>query len=116
MNCIDNECKHLYSYLGEYYCKLTKQEIPDDIDITQCKNFVQARTCINCIHSRETVYENGTIDDIEYRCRFQGKRWYMMIPIHITTILLTFRNAILENLKVFNKNMEVFNVITKKYQ
>ena len=74
MNCIDNECKHLYSYLGEYYCKLTKQEIPDDIDITQCNNFVQARTCINCIHSREIVYETGTIDDIEYRCRFQGEK------------------------------------------
>ena len=30
MNCINNECKHLYSYIGEYYCELTKKEIPDD--------------------------------------------------------------------------------------
>lgn len=74
MNCIDNECKHTYSYLGETYCELTKQEIPDNIDIIQCENFVQARTCISCKYSISTVYETGTIDDIEYRCPFQDKK------------------------------------------
>ena len=74
LNCIDNECKHLYSYIGEYYCELTKKEIPDDIDITQCDDFMQAHTCINCIHSIQTVYETGTIDDIEYRCPFQNRK------------------------------------------
>lgn len=74
MNCIDNECKHTYSVFGETCCKLTNQEIPDNIDVTQCKNFVQARTCVNCKHSIPTVYETGTIDDIEYRCPFQDKK------------------------------------------
>lgn len=74
MNCIDDDCKNLYSYFGELYCKLTKQEMPDDIDVTQCENFIQARTCINCKHSLKTVYETGTIDDIEYRCPFQDKK------------------------------------------
>ena len=48
MNCIDNACVHLYSDFGEPYCKLTHEEIPDDIDITQCENFIQAHTCLNC--------------------------------------------------------------------
>lgn len=74
MNCIDNECKNLYSYYGEWYCSLTKQEVPDGIDITECENFIQACTCINCKHSISTVYETGTIDDIEYRCPFQDKK------------------------------------------
>ena len=71
MNCIDNECKHFHIWEK---CSLTGAEIPDDIDITQCSNFLQARTCINCIHSVPTVYETGTIDDIEYRCPFQSNK------------------------------------------
>ena len=39
-NCIDNECKHLYSDCGELYCDLTKEEIPEDIDITGCNNYL----------------------------------------------------------------------------
>ena len=74
MNCIDNECKHLYAYMCELYCSLTAEEVPDDIDIVQCNNFVQARTCINCKHSQLEVYETGTIDDIEYRCPFQNNK------------------------------------------
>lgn len=75
MNCIDDECKYLlHTFEHEAYCSLLHQEIPDDIDITQCDNFVQARTCLNCVHSISTVYETGTIDDIEYRCPFQGKK------------------------------------------
>lgn len=78
MNCIDNECRHLSTGLvNGYYdniCGLTGNAIPDDIDITQCKNFQQAHTCIDCIHSRITIYETGTIDDIEYRCPFQNNK------------------------------------------
>ena len=82
MNCIDNECKHLYSETGEMFCELTHAEVPDDIDEIECKNFLQAHTCINCMHSKITVYETGTIDDIEYRCPFQNNKliyddsWY----------------------------------------
>ena len=72
MNCIDNECRHLYSELGESYCKLTGKEIPEDIDIIQCENYLQAHTCIDCIHAKVTIYEMGTIDDIQYRCPFQN--------------------------------------------
>lgn len=78
MNCIDNECRHLCTgFVNGYYdnvCALTGKAIPDDIDITQCENYQQAHTCIDCIHSRITIYETGTIDDIEYRCPFQNKK------------------------------------------
>lgn len=73
MNCIDNECKHLYAYMGELYCSLSNEEIPEDIE-TGCKFFTHARTCINCKHSKLEIYETGTIDDIEYRCPFQGNK------------------------------------------
>lgn len=75
MNCIDNECKHiLHTYDCESYCTFMQKEVPEDIDITQCDNFVQAKTCINCKHSKITVYETGIIDDIEYRCPFQNNK------------------------------------------
>ena len=75
MNCIDNECKYLlHTWDCEMYCSLLHQEVPDDIDLVQCENFKQAKTCLNCIHSIETVYETGTIDDIEYRCPFQNRK------------------------------------------
>lgn len=74
MNCIDNNCRYLNSYPIPWFCELTYEEIPDDIDVTQCDNFIQACTCIDCVHSRTTVYETGTIDDIEYRCKFQGNK------------------------------------------
>lgn len=74
MNCIDNDCKYLFTQLGNWYCNIKRCEIPDDIDITQCDDFVQARTCINCKHSISRIYETGTIDNIEYRCPFQDKK------------------------------------------
>ena len=76
MNCIDDACKHCYDYCKEWerYCKLTGEKIPDDIDITQCENFVQAKTCLDCKYSKLTVYETGTIDDIEYRCSLQDNK------------------------------------------
>lgn len=74
MNCIDNACRYLNSYPAEWFCELNHEEVPDDIDVTQCKYFAQARTCVDCMHSRICVYETGTIDDIEYRCPFQNNR------------------------------------------
>ena len=74
MNCIDDECYYLNNQCGIWHCELYKKEVPDDIDQTQCENFVAAKTCINCKHSLMTVYETGTIDDIEYRCPFQNKK------------------------------------------
>ena len=74
MNCLDNECRHQYVVLDDFYCKLTGKEIPEDIDVTQCKQYEQARTCINCAYGIPTVYETGTIDDIEYRCSLQNKK------------------------------------------
>ena len=72
MNCIDNECKNEYSHFGESYCALTKKEVPDNIDITECNNFAQAHTCINCKFSTFRVYETGTIDEVDYKCPFQN--------------------------------------------
>jgi hypothetical protein len=78
MNCIDNECRHLGTgFINGHYdniCVLTGKAIPDDIDITQCSHYEQARTCIDCIYSIPTVYETGTIDDIEYRCKLQNRK------------------------------------------
>lgn len=81
MNCIDNNCKNLYTISGEYYCAVTHKEIPESINVldpneksSDCDNFVQAHTCLNCKHAKTTVYETGTIDDIEYRCPFQENK------------------------------------------
>lgn len=81
MNCVDNNCKNLYTISGEYYCAITHKEIPEFINVldsneksSDCDNFVQAHTCLNCKHSKTTVYETGTIDDIEYRCPFQENK------------------------------------------
>lgn len=74
MNCIDNNCRYLNSYYLEWFCELNHEKVPDDIDVIQCEHFAQARTCIDCVHSRITVYETGTIDDIEYRCPFQNNK------------------------------------------
>lgn len=76
MNCIDNACKYCEQcYLDDVLrCTLTDTVVPDNIDETQCENFVQAKTCLDCKHSKMTVYETGTIDDIEYRCPFQNNK------------------------------------------
>ena len=74
MNCIDNNCRYLNSCPVEWFCELTHEEVPDDINVTQCDCFVQANTCIDCAHSKIHVYETGTIDDIEYRCPFQNNK------------------------------------------
>lgn len=76
MNCIDNACKYCYDNYKDWerYCQLTGKIIPDNIDETQCENFVQAKTCLDCKHSYYTIYETGTIDDIEYRCPFQNNK------------------------------------------
>jgi hypothetical protein len=60
--------------LCDVYCKLTSKPIPEDLDITQCEHYEQARTCMNCTYGIATVYETGTIDDIEYRCSLQNKK------------------------------------------
>lgn len=75
MNCIDNTCKYVYAdYTGELFCSLTQSEVPEDIDIMQCYNFEMAKNCLTCRHARYTIYETGTIDDIEYRCPLQDNK------------------------------------------
>lgn len=36
--------------------------------------FKLAKTCIDCKYRNATIYETGTIDDVEYRCPFQGNK------------------------------------------
>ena len=72
MNCVDNECKYILSTYEGDYCTFTGTEVPDEI--AECDHFVQAHTCLNCKHSKLTIYETGTIDDIEYRCPFQNNK------------------------------------------
>lgn len=76
MNCMDNSCKYLYQkcHNGEWHCLLTNDIVPDSIDKTQCENFVQARTCLDCMHSSIVIHKTDTIDDIEYRCPFQNNK------------------------------------------
>ena len=71
-NCFDHPCKYRYDDAHTCFCHLRMCVIPDNIDETGCKYFELAETCITCKHSIETVYETGTIDDIEYRCPFQN--------------------------------------------
>lgn len=75
MNCIDNECVHTKSICGDWVCELD-ESYPDCItdDDFNCPNFVQAKNCLTCKHSSTTVYETGTIDDIEYKCKLQDKK------------------------------------------
>lgn len=73
MNCIDNNCKHFYYRCGQddLYCDLTNNTVPDDIEETQCDKYSEAKTCIDCVHAKITVYETGTVDSVEYRCSLQ---------------------------------------------
>lgn len=76
-NCIDSPC--IYSHyqfdpFNHFWCALHNCEPPDNVDETGCNDFKLAKTCIDCKHSLQTVYETGTIDDIEYRCPFQNKK------------------------------------------
>lgn len=71
MNCIYNDCSHLYARGDDLYCSLTGTSVPDDIEKTQCNRYSQAKTCIDCIHAKVTVYETGEVDSIEYRCSLQ---------------------------------------------
>lgn len=75
MNCINNECIHTKSIIGDWICELD-ENYPDCImeDSFNCPNFIQARNCLSCKYSSQTVYETGTIDDIEYRCKLQDKK------------------------------------------
>ena len=73
-NCIDFPCKHRCDTFHTSYCSLHNSEVPDDVDVTGCKDFVFAHTCIDCKHTKSTTYETGTIDDIEYKCPFQDNK------------------------------------------
>lgn len=69
-NCVDFPCK----YRQDDYCVLHDRNILDNIDVVGCADFILARTCLDCKWSRRTVYETGTIDDIEYRCTLQDNK------------------------------------------
>ncbi len=75
MNCIDNDCKHLCTCGDDLYCSLTNTPVPNDIDKMQCSKYSQAKTCIDCIYAKATVYETGEVDSIEYRCSLQGNAY-----------------------------------------
>ena len=75
MNCVDHPCKYRADTIDrDSYCSLHNCEVPDDVDQVGCKDFVLARTCLDCKHRLPTTYETGTIDDIEYRCPFQNRK------------------------------------------
>ena len=77
VTCADYPCKHnshRYNKVFDDYCDITNKPIPDDIETTGCKYFELAQTCLDCKHAKRTVYETGTIDDIEYRCPFQDNK------------------------------------------
>ena len=76
MNCIDNACKYCdQCYLDDVIrCTLSNSVVPDNIDQTQCENFEQAKTCLDCKHSKRKIYETDGIDDIGYSCPFQNNK------------------------------------------
>lgn len=75
-NCFDKPCVYHGHDLNKFdsYCFKLKCTIEDYPDGENCEAFELAETCLDCKHSRETVYETGTIDDIEYRCPFQNNK------------------------------------------
>ena len=76
-NCIDHPCKYRKDTLHpklDGYCVIKADEVPDRIDEIDCEFFKIAKTCLSCKHSEPTIYETGTIDDIEYRCPFQNNK------------------------------------------
>lgn len=73
MNCAVNDCKFYDEEIDDQFCRKKCVQLSDNIyddDDWDCEDFEEARVCANCQHSRTTVYETGTIDDIEYRCPF----------------------------------------------
>ena len=78
-NCFQYPCKfHSHnwklSYFEEWYCLKQQCEIDDIVEKINCKDFQLAKTCLDCKHSWPRVYETGTIDDIEYRCKLQNDK------------------------------------------
>lgn len=76
-NCIDSPCiysNYCFNPFNDFWCSLHNCEPPDNIDEIGCNDFELARTCLDCKHHIPTIYETETIDDIEYRCEFQGKK------------------------------------------
>ena len=73
-NCVDSPCKYRLDDCDNDYCVLHQSEIPDNVDEVGCKDFMLARTCLECKYSLTSIYETGTIDDIEYRCPFQDNK------------------------------------------
>lgn len=76
--------------MGCYECRYGKEKIPEDKlycgksclevsdegyeDDFDCKDFEIFQSCSNCKHGRQIIYETGTIDDIEYRCKLQNNK------------------------------------------
>lgn len=76
-NCMNMPCiYHYYTYSPYYedYCLKRKSTLPQDIDEINCGLFQLACTCLDCKHAIIAVYETGTIDDIEYRCKLQNNK------------------------------------------
>ena len=75
--CEDENCAFYKEYFGKnyreelYYCGKKKCHINE---IIECNELESPETCEYCKHSSITVYETGTIDDIEYRCKLQNNK------------------------------------------
>lgn len=72
-NCLEDFCKHCSydPWNDSYECKLD-YEIKDEWD---CPDFEMLERCDNCIHARITVYETGTIDQVDYKCALQDNKF-----------------------------------------
>ena len=80
--CSEKECKYFTQIFDKQnniwdhysFCDKYKKFIPDE---ELCQEYIKAEKCYNCKHSKEIVYETGSIDCIDYHCRLQkGKMIY----------------------------------------
>lgn len=77
---MDDECKYYTERFEKQngiwddvsFCTKNKEYIPDENEI--CENYLKSEKCFNCKHSREIIYETGTIYCIDYHCRLQNDK------------------------------------------
>lgn len=73
MKC-DTECKFMFedTLTDKFICTKFNKDVSDFEG--ECESFEELCFCSTCKHSRSTIYETGTIDDIEYRCQLQNNK------------------------------------------
>lgn len=68
------ECHDVHNGVWDDYSFCTKHKKIIDCENEICSEYIKAKKCFNCKHSRKIIYETGTIDCIDYHCKLQDKK------------------------------------------